>query len=190
MESDDDLEKPESLNPDLEAFDEFNDDTFGAGADTWDEEGHEELAKMTEEEIHGLETANDFFELGADDVLDDCLEPSGSETINGGQEEVMRQMQEEMAALRTTASPLVPPNNVHHAIQNVMPPSRPNLPGPVPHIQGAIPSQPQMAPRPEFVDPAIMSMGSMPLPPPPSRAVLPAEPPKAPPQSRFNQKYF
>ena len=31
---------------DTEAFDAFNDDTFGASADAWNEEDHEELAKL------------------------------------------------------------------------------------------------------------------------------------------------
>ena len=42
--------------------------------------------------------------------LGECLEAPGSETINGGQEEVMQQIQQEMAAMRTsTASPPQPP---------------------------------------------------------------------------------
>jgi hypothetical protein len=58
--------------------------------------------------------ANDFFELGNDDddlgELGECLEAPGSETLNGGQDEVMQQIEEEMAAMRTsTASPPQPP---------------------------------------------------------------------------------
>ena len=57
--------------------------------------------------------ANDFFELDNDDDLGglgECLEAPGSETINGGQDEVMQQIQQEMAAMRTsTASPPQPP---------------------------------------------------------------------------------
>lgn len=62
-------------------MDAFNDDTFGAGADAWDEEGHEQLAKLTEEELHGVQASNDFFDFNEAD--DDCLEPPGSETLNG-----------------------------------------------------------------------------------------------------------
>ena len=72
---------------DTEAFDAFNDDTFGAGADAWNEEDHEELAKLTEEELHGFGAGNDFFELdGADAGDDDCLEPAGESTINGDED--------------------------------------------------------------------------------------------------------
>ena len=57
--------------------------------------------------------ANDFFELDNDDDLGglgECLEAPGSETINGGQDEVMQHIEEEMAAMRTTtASPPQPP---------------------------------------------------------------------------------
>ena len=51
--------------------------------------------------------------MGNDDDLGglgECLEAPGSETLNGGQDEVMQQIQEEMAAMRTsTASPPQPP---------------------------------------------------------------------------------
>ena len=110
---------------DLEAFDAFNDDTFGAGADTWDEEGHEELAKITEEEIHGFNAGNEFFELDKDaSGLDDCLEAPDTSTINGDQD----------LSQKMTNLSMIPP------------PPKPNI-------------------SPDFVDPAIMSMGSMPLPP-------------------------
>ena len=198
MDPDDDLDRGEKVDADLEAFDEYNDDTFGAAADAWDEDGHEELAKMTEEELHGVSASNDFFDLDnngdANDFFDldnniegDCLEAPGSETINGGQDEVIEQMASEMASMRTTASPL----SEDPAILNAMPPPpRPNLPGPNSHMT-LPPSQPRMAPRPDFVDPAIMSMGSMPLPPPPQRAMFPAGPPPAPaPQSKYFQFDF
>ena len=68
MDPDDDLDVGENTNEDFEAFDEFNDDTFGASADAWDEDGHEELAKMTEEELHGVSAANEFFELDDNDL--------------------------------------------------------------------------------------------------------------------------
>merc|ERR1719266_170684 len=92
----DDYDDPESHpngSEDTDAFDAFNDDTFGAEADTWNEEDHEQLAKLTEEEMHGFSAANDFFELddagGGDD---DCLEPAGSTTINGDEEDLAEQM--------------------------------------------------------------------------------------------------
>ena len=51
--------------------------------------------------------------MGNDDDLGglgECLEAPGSETLNGGQDEVMQQIEEEMAAMRTsTASPPQPP---------------------------------------------------------------------------------
>ena len=47
--------------------------------------------------------------MGNDDDLGglgECLEAPGSETLNGGQDEVMQQVEQEMAAMRTsTASP-------------------------------------------------------------------------------------
>ena len=110
---------------DLEAFDAFNDDTFGAGADAWNEDDHEELAKLTEEEIHGFNAGNEFFELDKDSsALDDCLEPPDVSTINGDQE----------LSQKMTSLSMIPP------------PPKPTI-------------------SPDFVDPAIMSMGSMPLPP-------------------------
>lgn len=123
-----------------EAFDAFNDDTFGDAAAAWNEDDHEELAKVVEEEIHGDTAGNDFFELdNADGDDGDCLEPPGTSTINGE-----RAMAREMAAMQIRDP----------AIMNVVPaPPRPDFP---------------MQPPPrEFVDPAIMSMGSMPLPPRP-----------------------
>ena len=112
---------------DLEAFDAFNDDTFGAGADTWNEDDHEELAKLTEEEIHGFHAGNDFFDLDQASAADeDCLEPAEASTINGDQE----------LSQKMTNLSMIPP------------PPKPDV-------------------STDFVDPAIMSMGSMPLPPRP-----------------------
>ena len=91
-----------------------------------------------------------------------------------------------------------PPPNHDSANLNAIP--LPPGPAPAPRVnpaagsmppggpQGSAPPMPSAPPgghsqhKPEFVDPAIMSMGSMPLPPPPSRAVFPAGPP---PQSKF-----
>ena len=40
-------------------------DTFGAAADAWDEDGHEELAKTFQD---GAGATNDFFDLGNNDL--------------------------------------------------------------------------------------------------------------------------
>jgi len=64
-------------------LDAFNDDTFGTGADEWQEDAHEELAQLTEEERKALKASNDFFEFGEDDE-GECLEP---ETAGGLEEE-------------------------------------------------------------------------------------------------------
>merc|ERR1712223_1012378 len=144
-----DSHPPPNGSEDTDAFDAFNDDTFGAGADAWDEEDHEQLAKLTEEEMHGFSAANDFFEL--DDATggdDDCLEPAGSTTINGDEEDLA----EQMASLRTSELSSIPP-----------PPKPEFSMRPSPNEQ----LRPQFPPQPDFVDPAIMSMGQMPLPPRP-----------------------
>ena len=141
---------------DTEAFDAFNDDTFGADADTWNEDEALELAKLTEEEMHGMhgiQTSNDFFELeDANAGDDDCLEPAGSSTINGDED-----LADQMASLRTSEFSSIPPPPIPMTDF----PSRP--PAPIEQQQ----VRPQFPPQPEFVDPAIMSMGQMPLPPRP-----------------------
>ena len=43
-------------------------DTFGAAADAWDEDGHEELAKTFQEGAG----SNDFFDLGNNDLGKKC----------------------------------------------------------------------------------------------------------------------
>ena len=43
-------------------------DTFGAAADAWDEDGHEELAKTFQDGAG----ANDFFDLGNNDLGKKC----------------------------------------------------------------------------------------------------------------------
>jgi len=64
---------PDDNGPEDE-LDAFNDDTFGAAADEWKEDTHEELAQLTEEERKALKASNDFFEFGEDDE-GECLEP-------------------------------------------------------------------------------------------------------------------
>ncbi len=186
-----------------ENFDAFNDDTFGAAADEWKEEDHEELAKLTESELRaggaaalhmgGNGDAEDFFDLGHVDADDgDCLEPPGESTINGEEGEIekelagkfeMARLEQDPAILATSSVPPGPP--LGHGL-------RPNeFPRPP-----AIP--PQMPPRPEFVDPAIMTMGQVPLPPRgpmmpgeiplpqqphPPRAMMPGFPPNVAPKT-------
>ena len=96
--SEDDLDR-ETFNNDPEEFDAFNDDTFGASADAWNEDDHENLAKLTEEEIHGFQAGNDFFEL--DNLKDDgdCLEPPGEETLNGDLETQLESLEIEQSKL-------------------------------------------------------------------------------------------
>ena len=40
---------------DAETFDAFNDDTFGGADDEWNEDAHEALAAMTEEEMKAVQ---------------------------------------------------------------------------------------------------------------------------------------
>ena len=182
--SEDDLDA-ETFNTGPEEFDAFNDDTFGASADTWNEDAHEELAKITEEEMQGLnlQTDNAFFELddnGADFDDGDCLETPGAETLNGDQalesqlESLSVQDDNDFERDHDLGSPVDPAilNAVQKPLQQQRPPV--DFP-PAPPRPSMIPQQPPMtnvqrqAPMgtPEFVDPAIMSMGSMPLPPRP-----------------------
>jgi hypothetical protein len=88
-------------NGDTEAFDTFNDDTFGASADTWNEDDHENLVKLTDDELTSMEASNDFFDLGNNDAEDgDCLEPLEAINMNGQQGLV-----QQMAAFRHQPPP-------------------------------------------------------------------------------------
>ena len=57
----------ESLEPEDE-LDAFNDETFGGDGlgDQWEENAHEQLAMMTEEERMGLKQSDAFFNFGSD----------------------------------------------------------------------------------------------------------------------------
>ena len=57
----------ESLEPEDE-LDAFNDETFGGDGlgDQWEENAHEQLAMMTEEERIGLKQSDAFFNFGSD----------------------------------------------------------------------------------------------------------------------------
>lgn len=57
----------ESLEPEDE-LDAFNDETFGGDGlgDQWEENAHEQLAMMTEEERVGLKQSEAFFNFGSD----------------------------------------------------------------------------------------------------------------------------
>merc|ERR1719341_126112 len=71
----------ESLEPEDE-LDAFNDETFGGDelGDQWEENAHEQLAMMTEEERVGLKQSEAFFNFGSDGEelggdLEDALDP-------------------------------------------------------------------------------------------------------------------
>ena len=56
-----------SLQPE-DALDAFNDETFGGDGlgEQWEENAHEQLAMMTEEERIGLKQSDAFFNFGSD----------------------------------------------------------------------------------------------------------------------------
>jgi hypothetical protein len=85
----DDLETPENVNnPNLEAFDAFNDETFGASAEAWDEDIHEELAKMIEIVNTGLKASNAFNDETSGAAADAWYEDGHEELIKTKENEL------------------------------------------------------------------------------------------------------
>ena len=163
-------ERLAALEPDEDALDAFNDETFGGDGmgETWQEAQHEELAKMTEQERAALQQSQDFFNFGSDGEelggeLEETLEPPPSQ--NGGGLGVG------LAGLSLQPAPPL-------SVQTQPSPTPAVIPGMVGGFPGHHPAPPHLLPPSHYAapapapyqDPAIMSLSKMP--PPGSHPVL------------------
>ena len=110
--------EPDDLGGPLEEgeFDEFNDDTFGVGAEEWEEDQHEQLAMLTEDERKALAQSNDFF---ANQEEEDQVE---EELANGVKQKV--DLSTDPAIMSVSHFPPPPPPQT----MNVYPPQQPAMP--------------------------------------------------------------
>ena len=73
-----------ALEPeDGDELDAFNDETFGGDGmgDTWEENQHEKLALITEEERMALQQSSEFFNFGSDGEVRVALYPHFSNLV-------------------------------------------------------------------------------------------------------------
>jgi len=178
-------------------LDAFNDETFGDGlGDAWQEDAHEKLAQMTEQERLALKQSNEFFDFGSDGEelggeLEDALEPPPKQ--NGSSHGLSDRL--DQLSLQSGALP-PPPLTVQTNPQMIQ--VQPNYQQQ--HLQQGmfiqpqqnhlIPQHPQFPllppshfapPNTHFQDPAIMSLSKLP-PPPPQQYLHQSFPHHQPPQ--------
>jgi len=163
-------------------LDAFNDETFGDGlGDAWQEDAHEQLAQMTEQERIALKQSSEFFDFGSDGEelggeLEDALEPPPKQ--NGGSHGVVERL--DQLSLQTGSlppPPLTVQTNPPHMVPLQPTYQQPTHPMPGMYIQQQqqmVPPHPQFPllppshfapPNTHFQDPAIMSLSKMPPPP-------------------------
>jgi len=170
-------------------LDAFNDETFGDGiGDAWQEDAHEQLAKMTEQERIALKQSSEFFDFGSDGEelggeLEDALEPPPKQ--NGGS----HGMVERLDQLSLQSGTMPPPPLTVQTNPPPMVPMQQGYPQPAPPMPNMYMQPQQMVPHPQhpqhpqhpnfpllppshfappntqFQDPAIMSLSKMPPPP-------------------------
>jgi len=165
-------------------LDAFNDETFGDGiGDAWQEDAHEQLAKMTEQERLALKQSSEFFDFGSDGEelggeLEDALEPPPKQ--NGSSHGMVERL--DQLSLQSGSLP-PPPLTVQTNPPQIVPmqhaypqPPGPPIPGMYMQPQQIVshPQHPQYPllppshfapPNTQFQDPAIMSLSKMPPPP-------------------------
>ena len=164
-------------------LDAFNDETFGDGlGDAWQEDAHEQLAQMTEQERIALKQSSEFFDFGSDGEelggeLEDALEPHPKQ--NGGSHGVVERLDQlSLQSGSLPPPPLTVQTNPPHMVPLQQAYQQPTHPMPGMYIQQ---QQPMVPPHPQypllppshfappnthFQDPAIMSLSKMPPPPP------------------------
>jgi len=167
-------------------LDAFNDETFGDGlGDAWQEDAHEQLAQMTEQERIALKQSSEFFDFGSDGEelggeLEDALEPPAKQ--NGGTHGVVERLDQlSLQGGSLPPPPLTVQTNPPHMVSVQPTYQQPTHPLPGMYIQQQQHQhQQQMVPHPQFPllppshfappnthfqDPAIMSLSKMPPPP-------------------------
>jgi len=183
----DDVGQEETFGGLEDDLDAFNDETFGGG-DRWEENDHEQLAVLTEQERLALKQSEDFFQFGSDGEelggeMEDALEPEprhdGGEEGRGGLGHQLDGLSLQELGHRP------PPLTVQTAtpspqVQNLPQHHLPNFPpqqGAGLYMQQQMPP-PQQAPQfpllppshfsgppTSLQDPAIMSLNKLPPPP-------------------------
>jgi len=163
-------------------LDAFNDETFGDGlGDAWQEDAHEKLAQMTEQERLALKQSNEFFDFGSDGEelggeLEDALEPTPK--LNGSSHGMLERLDQ----LSLHGGVIPPPPLTVQTNQPQMLPIQSNFQTGHHQIPGGmyLQAQQQMVsqhpqfpllppshfapPNTHFQDPAIMSLAKMPPP--------------------------
>ena len=168
-------ERLAALEPEEDALDAFNDETFGGDGmgETWQEAQHEELAKMTEQERAALQQSQDFFNFGSDGEelggeLEEPLETPPSQ--NGGG------LGAGLAGLSLQPAPPLSVQTQPAPAPAVMPSTVGGFPGHHPAPPHLLPPSHYAAPAPApYQDPAIMSLSKMP-PPGPLPVLYPGQP--------------
>jgi len=161
-------------------LDAFNDETFGDGiGDAWQEDAHEQLAKMTEQERIALKQSSEFFDFGSDgEELGGELEDAQPNQNGGGGRGMVDRL--DHLTLQDGSLP-PPPLTVQTAPPPVVPLQGFPQAGPMPGMYSMPPQQlvqhtqhPQFPllppshfapPSTQFQDPAIMSLSKIPPPP-------------------------
>jgi len=180
------------LEPEDE-LDAFNDETFGGSGlgDTWEENQHEQLAIMTEEERLALKQSSEFFNFGSDGEelggeMEDALEPPPRHNGASSDHDQLPRRMESLSMSHTApqlpltvqtglpagslpGGPPYPGHPTHHILPS-------GVGGHHPHLSLLPPSHFGGGP-PVLQDPAIMSLVPGKMPPPPPQ-YLPMAPPQ------------